>query len=605
MNPEQGGTPSNPPCSRTTEELLESLFVQGLTPDSWEVLAGQLQSDPGAMRRYIETIHLCQMVSDRSAPNGGSVTPFKSPAESEPQPTATGSSPAESHGARPSASPSLDVSKGARDSHTWRWVVGAASLAASLAFVLGVYSRSWLETETAESAGPTLVAESTPFGGANGVVAQPESASAWNASFAQRDRLALVTGLTPAASADGLLRSMQVGDSLRCGEVVQLTEGVMRIELASGAEMLLEGPAEYSIVGSSAVFLRLGRLHMTGSGDCVVQTPLITVEGHHAELAVTAQRDELATAYTYRGEVRVHSNSWTNHPGSLIRTLASGKGLSAQPNPTPRQLATTTVEAPTDLPRSWAEVERQLHPYERMVLAKDPLAYWPLHHVRRNRRVLDLTQHGFDGQAIGNWPVELADSQPHRGAAFDGESYIEPDRKPPIDVKRGFTIESWAKVTGGPEYQSVFTSRWVFASNTPSQQCFGFTLYAGDDDHWEFWSGSGEYGKNWQQLVGMAPVDRGRWTHVSATFTPKRIVDGEYVDGDVQLYVDGQLVGEAVQSMSLMDFEWPARIGAAEFVPKSLTSWLFVGEIRDVAIYNFVMTPQQIQEHHAAGREAT
>ena len=35
------------------------------------------------------------------------------------------------------------------------------------------------------------------------------------------------------------------------------------------------------------------------------------------------------------------------------------------------------------------------------------MAYWPLYHVRRNRRVLDLTQHGYDGQAIGNWPAEL------------------------------------------------------------------------------------------------------------------------------------------------------------------------------------------------------
>jgi hypothetical protein len=53
--------------------------------------------------------------------------------------------------------------------------------------------------------------------------------------------------------------------------------------------------------------------------------------------------------------------------------------------------------------------------------------------------------------------------------------------------------------------------------------------------------------------------------------------------------------------MSLEDFAWPARIGAAEFVPRSLTSWLFVGELRDVAIYDHVLPPERVQRHAEEG----
>ena len=53
----------------------------------------------------------------------------------------------------------------------------------------------------------------------------------------------------------------------------------------------------------------------------------------------------------------------------------------------------------------------------------------------------------------------------------------------------------------------------------------------------------------------------------------------ESIKGTVRIYADGKLVAEDVHEMSLLDFEWPARIGAAEFVPNSLTAWLFRGHL--------------------------
>jgi hypothetical protein len=267
------------------------------------------------------------------------------------------------------------------------------------------------------------------------------------------------------------------------------------------------------------------------------------------------------------------------------------------------------AEAPADLVVSWDQTNDTLHPYERTVLADRPLAYWPLYRVRRHRSVLDLTQNGYDGHAIGNWPTQQENAQgaQPRGAFFNGESYVETDRKPPIDLRKGFTVESWAKVLGGPEFQSVFTSRWVLASNTDQEQCFGFTLYAGADDRWQIWTGSGEYGVNWQKLVGTKPVERHRWTHVAASFRP----DANQADavrtirGEVTLYVDGRRVASERQQLSLEEFEWPARIGAAEFVPRSLTSWLFRGELRDVALYDGVLAPERIAAHATSGRDAT
>ena len=105
---------------------------------------------------------------------------------------------------------------------------------------------------------------------------------------------------------------------------------------------------------------------------------------------------------------------------------------------------------------------------------------------------------------------------------FNGQSYIEPDRKPPINLRNGFTVESWAKVSGGPAFQSIFASRWVLDTHTPHRQCLGFTLYAGDNDRWQFWTGNGDYGVLWNELhTNDVPIVRNQWTHVVASFDPK------------------------------------------------------------------------------------
>jgi hypothetical protein len=78
----------------------------------------------------------------------------------------------------------------------------------------------------------------------------------------------------------------------------------------------------------------------------------------------------------------------------------------------------------------------------------------------------------------------------------------------------------------------------------------------------------------------------------------------ETIQGTVRIYADGALVAQGVHEMSLLDFEWPARIGAAEFVPNSLTSWLFRGQLRDIAVYDYPLDAARIRAHFQAGKSA-
>lgn len=555
------------------DSLLEQLALGELDPIGWRRVCDLIRGDRDAALRYVETAHYCETLRDETTSANGDSLP----------PLANESLHADG---KAEAKPSRVESSTSRRLGPLAWFAPWA-LAVSAAFLCGWLASGW-EHETSPRVIPSVAVSSH----------RPMLVTEVGESLGR------VAGLTPVASSDGLLRSLKVGSPLGRGEVFQLTRGAARLEI-EGGEVLVQGPAELSLMGPHSLFVRQGKVTVTHDDELTVQTPVAIVTGTDVKFAIAAEGETALNVTVIDGAASVHSPPRRGRVGETLGDVEAGHSMRITRSGTRNLQVDENALAPDGLLFSWDDTTAELHPYERLVLSDDPLAYWPLYRVRRHRAVLDLTQHGFDGYAIGNWPKELNDvhaSQP-RGAYFDGESYIESDRKPPLDLRTGFTIESWARVSGGPEFQSVFTSRWVLESHTEKEQCFGFTLYAGKNDRWQFWTGSGEFGKNWDQLHADSKVSRNQWTHVAASFEPDPGQDDvkESLTGVARVFVNGELVGEARHTMSLVDFAWPARIGAAEFVPQSLTSWLFVGELRDVAIYDHVLPPERVQRHAEEG----
>ncbi|RIK72661.1 MAG: hypothetical protein DCC67_18955 [Planctomycetota bacterium] len=577
--------------SRPFEELLDRLWIAGLDEHEWADLQRLLADDPAAQRRYLEVVALREGLPYLLGrePNQGPAPPAGGADRVGDNELPAAAAPVEPAGGVWASQPPRSASRASRWIPLWTGAACVALVCGALASAVGY--RLGVERGRGDLASDRELV-------ARAAVSAPAT------DFAQGLHLGRISGLSLDASAYGLLRSMQVGQELRCGEVVQLSSGLIRVELNSGPVVILEGPTEFSLVGESRVFVRTGRLSAAGPAPLVVQTPLLTAECRRADVQFDVADDDSASVYAAAGVATLLSTPQEEAVSEKIGVLHAGEGLHVRARSGAGSLRTTPGGPVAGVVRSWDEVERRLRPYERAVLADRPAAYWPLYRVRKNRRVLDLSQNGHDGQPIGNWPTEPAEAAlgDQRGAYFNGECYIEPDRKPPLDPQRGFAVEGWAKVEGGPQFQSIFTSRWVLKSHEPDCQMFGFTLYAGDQDYWEFWSGNGRKGDLWQKLISPAKVDRTQWTHVVATFTPTHRPAVDEVEGTVRLYVNGRQAAEGVHCLSLTDFEWPARIGAAEFVPRYLTSWLFKGHLRDIAVYDYPLEQEEIRLHYEAGR---
>jgi Concanavalin A-like lectin/glucanases superfamily len=192
---------------------------------------------------------------------------------------------------------------------------------------------------------------------------------------------------------------------------------------------------------------------------------------------------------------------------------------------------------------------------------------------------------GYNGDA-GTTPVAFGTpgallNDADTAASFDGAATkIEIPYTAALNPTN-FTVEVWAKVTGGQgTYRAVVSAR-----DEGSGFEKGFIIYATDGNAWSFWVGDGSL---WQTLTGPAVV-LDEWTHLAAVY-----------DGQTKyFYVNGALVGTQTIGYVPNDLR-PLRIGTGknESVPGD---YWFNGAIDEVAVYNTVLPAERVQYHYGLG----
>jgi len=249
----------------------------------------------------------------------------------------------------------------------------------------------------------------------------------------------------------------------------------------------------------------------------------------------------------------------------LVKNLA-GQALSDPP-------AVVTVVAPPD------------KAYAAVVAEAAPVAYYRLGESA-GAAVAEDSAGSLDGEALNGVGFGLPGALPmdsDTSASFTSatQQKIEVFWAPEINGANGlFTIELWAKVTGGSGHRSPLSSRGDFPQA-------GYIIYAEPGNTWQFWTGTGEQ-VGWN-IIGGPAIAVGEWTHLAGTY-----------DGAVKrFYVNGRLVGS---NTSLFGPNWanPLRIGAGQNENPTGT-FFFEGGIDEVAIYDKALTHEQLLIHYAVG----
>ena len=244
--------------------------------------------------------------------------------------------------------------------------------------------------------------------------------------------------------------------------------------------------------------------------------------------------------------------------------------------------------------------------YSATILQDHPIAYWPLDELPTAHRIADHSGHGCDGKLVGN--ARLVQGGPFGGgrcAEFSGNGCIQTEMLPKSDPANGFSVEVWAMVdegNGRKIHRSPFTcreDRGVSASN--HIHTGGFSIFAADDDRWQFQTGTGPM-PYWAEVAG-PPVVLGQWAYIVGTFKPTTGQDpnGAFI-GIKRLYINGDLVATDKQAWTPNETK-PARIGAGA------TEWTsaahgFFGRVAEAAVYDHPLDEPRIKIHWEIGKHS-
>lgn len=224
--------------------------------------------------------------------------------------------------------------------------------------------------------------------------------------------------------------------------------------------------------------------------------------------------------------------------------------------------------------------------YDAVALADGPANYWHLGEAEGATVVSDAmgrnpgTPHGI---AWGVPGIQTGSGNTGARCSWIAGSSIDVSGSLGSFASPVFTIELWAKVTGGEgTYRSPLTCRGI-------SPLTGFMFYAEPANNWAFWTGTGDY-TTWDVIRGPA-VRRDAWDHLAATFdgTTKRF------------YVNGVEVGTS-STPYVPASKRPFRVGAGGTEGDPL--YFFEGDLDEVAFYRKALGPAQIAAHFAAGRPA-
>jgi anti-sigma factor RsiW len=412
------------------------------------------------------------------------------------------------------------------------------------------------------------------------------------------DAIAMVAEVVDARWAKGSEHA--VGSPLAAGSL-RLERGIVQIDLLSGANFVIEGPAEIKLISPMHVSCQEGRLRAHVPRQAIgftVDTPLDRVVDHGTEFAIGVSNGN-TEIHVLDGEVRVEESPTLARegPAPQATVLTLGMGLRRSSDGTLGPIPANPTEFVgarrlLELSSSDSATRREEWQRRSAVTAAD-------RHV--------ILYYGFHGQDA--WDRVLLDSgqsdDANRDGAIVGCRWVE-GRWP---WKRGLEFKRTndrVRLNIAGQYESVTYSCWVRIDGF-DRWLSSLVLTDGHEvgePHWQFTETGqlllGVKADTEQSQEYLSPsvlnlTDLGRWVHLACVY------DG--ANGQVTHYVDGKDVSSHVIEKPVSLRFGPIQIGNWEsrgFVDHLVRN--LNGRIDELLLLDRPLSSEEVIELYRSGR---
>lgn len=403
------------------------------------------------------------------------------------------------------------------------------------------------------------------------------------------------------AGAKGLPRSLgQVGLSVPAGPL-QFEQGLVSLMFASGVVLHVEGPAHLALLTPDRVLCHEGRVRLhvpKGAEGFCIETPGGAVTDLGTELGVTVGRDGETQVAVFEGAAEASLRL----PGQDgVRTELLTAAQSVQMRPETGEIVSRTVDDASFLPPTSLSVPPlRLSPgYEELILTSRPVLYWPLDQME-NGQLPNRVPTAPDLRLAGSARLQPPPAADSRGTvAFGGKK----------DPGALFATEEW--LAPGKAHA---VEMWFASTDTAQMDLLAFTTGKAPNDHLELlelpvrqpgrtprpgivryltrWPAGSGGGINIYTAPQYLPY---QWHHLVA----------QQSGGKMELYLNGQPAGRADADAFPDAIPCRIQLGCLRFKEGGKTSSIeraFAGQLAQVAIYDRLLTPEEILARFQAKR---
>ena len=517
-------------------EFLSELTDGRMSPERTEELRQLLADDPQALEWYCEWMTLHADLHLNLSAEELTVADWRATEPREP---------------RVALSPNVAASNKLRRIGPWAAALAAGGLAAAWAFVAMIDrppAPGPQANDNPVAAVPAVLAPNAPVESIRTEIVFNDDGA--RAQFLRTDNSTIAIVSSVAAASTSSSTRLSPGANLSPGRFV-LDSGAVQLEFLSGANLVIEGPADIELLSNNSVYCRLGKLRARVPKQAqgfTIETPTHRAVDLGTEFAVGVGPEFGEEIHVLDGEVKLLDKSRVNDElllelGDAFKVRADGRGAPIRANGARFIGAEQMLELSASDSRSrygaWKNAS--------FTLATDPDAVTYFNFEDHSPWQRELRQDSENREAPagaivgcqwtdGRWPGKQA-------LEFKGT-----EDRVRIDVPGEFTSASlacWVRING---FDRFLSSLLLTQGHDVGEIHWQFTetgrLMLGVKADWE-WS------QDYISGVVLKPSDVGRWMHLACVYDRQ--------SGRVSHYLDGQRVStEAIRKHVTL------RIGAAE-----------------------------------------
>ena len=400
-------------------------------------------------------------------------------------------------------------------------------------------------------------------------------------------------------------QSLQVGDTLQEGHRILLKSGLLKIAFTGRAEVILEGPVDFTVISEKSAELRYGRVSANvfdaGKGF-TIDAPGMRVLDLGTQFGFNVENDGQGEVHVFKGEVEVklkekdgrasHSRLLTTHRAAA---LDSQTGRIDNLRFDPSQFIRTFEASDLEITREYVET----------IKAASPVAYWRFEYLSDGCVLNEMSDH-----YRGSSPMRLVLSEDvqNKTLAVEQRSLTRPYmmvNEPMQELANSdFSAECWIKSDG---YQWITPLMIYF----PAEQEGGETRVAALleilNDEGNYWEPHEKVVRGLHRIPPCNFYGAGIDCYTKEEYKPNSWTHLVMVNNGIEMriYINGHLAAtkpisgkiDAAPTLSIGRFN--------EFIypDRRASDKEMAGQIDEVAIYNRCLDEQEIKEHHRLGIE--